>query len=123
MFRGWDADNGGLVYGFAPDGAVYDGDKYFWVQAESFAAAALLAVRTGEAELLGLVRQHLGVRWEHFVDHRHGAWYRILTPQNRRSATRRARPARPTTTPWARATTCCARWASKNPQGPEGAWG
>ena len=82
MFRGWDADNGGLVYGFAPDGTVCDGDKYFWVQAESFAAAALLAVRTGDAGYWDWYDSIWAYSWEHFVDHRHGAWYRILTPQN-----------------------------------------
>ena len=49
MARGWNDAHGGLVYGFGPDGTVCDGDKYFWVQAESFAAAALLAVRSGDA--------------------------------------------------------------------------
>ncbi len=37
--------NKGLFYGFAPNGDICDNDKYFWVQAESFAAAALLAKR------------------------------------------------------------------------------
>ena len=41
--RSWDAERGGLYYGFAPDGSVCDDDKYFWVQAESLATAALLA--------------------------------------------------------------------------------
>ena len=49
MQRGWDHAHGGLVYGFAPNGSVCDADKYFWVQAESFAAAALLALRTGNS--------------------------------------------------------------------------
>jgi mannose/cellobiose epimerase-like protein (N-acyl-D-glucosamine 2-epimerase family) len=40
MARGWDAVHGGLVYGFGPDGSVCDDDKYFWVGAESLAAAA-----------------------------------------------------------------------------------
>lgn len=84
MFRGWDADNGGLAYGFGPDGTVCDGDKYFWVQAESFAAAALLAVRTGEPGYWDWYDSIWAYSWEHFVDHRHGAWYRILTPQNRK---------------------------------------
>jgi len=44
MRFGWDDAHGGLAYGFAPDGALYDGDKYHWVQAESLAAAAWLAV-------------------------------------------------------------------------------
>ncbi|WP_432731065.1 AGE family epimerase/isomerase [Variovorax sp. W6] len=84
MFRGWDVDNGGLVYGFGPDGTVCDGDKYFWVQAESFAAAALLAVRTGETGYWDWYDSIWTYSWAHFVDHRHGAWYRILTPENRR---------------------------------------
>ena len=46
--RAWDSEHGGLVYGFAPDGSWCDDDKYFWVQAESLAAAASLAVRTGD---------------------------------------------------------------------------
>ncbi|MDP9875745.1 mannose/cellobiose epimerase-like protein (N-acyl-D-glucosamine 2-epimerase family) [Variovorax boronicumulans] len=82
MQRGWDAAHGGLVYGFGPDGAVCDGDKYFWVQAESFAAAALLAVRTGDAGYWDWYDRIWAYSWDHFVDHAHGAWYRILTPQN-----------------------------------------
>ncbi len=84
MRRGWDAAHGGLVYGFDPEGAVCDGDKYFWVQAESFAAAALLALRTGEAAYWDWYDRIWAYSWAHFVDHRHGAWYRILTPDNRR---------------------------------------
>ena len=45
---GWDEKSEGLVYGFAPNGDVCDNDKYFWVQAESLAAAAVLANRTGD---------------------------------------------------------------------------
>ncbi|MBX3608014.1 MAG: AGE family epimerase/isomerase [Piscinibacter sp.] len=82
MARGWDAAHGGLVYGFDPDGAVCDGDKYFWVQAESFAAAALLALRTGDAAYWQWYERLWAYAWQHFVDHRHGAWYRILAPDN-----------------------------------------
>jgi mannose/cellobiose epimerase-like protein (N-acyl-D-glucosamine 2-epimerase family) len=84
MLRGWDPINDGLVYGFGPDGTVCDGDKYFWVQAESFAAAALLAVRTGDDAYWNWYDRIWAYSWEHFVDHRHGAWYRILTPDNRK---------------------------------------
>ena len=82
MARGWDADHQGLVYGFGPDGLVCDGDKYFWVQAESFAAAALLALRTSEAEYWDWYERIWAYAWHHFVDHEHGAWYRILAPDN-----------------------------------------
>ncbi len=82
MQRGWDTAHGGLVYGFAPDGAVCDGDKYFWVQAESLAAAAWLAVRTGDDVYWQWYDQLWSYAWNHFVDHEHGAWYRILAPDN-----------------------------------------
>jgi mannose/cellobiose epimerase-like protein (N-acyl-D-glucosamine 2-epimerase family) len=82
MARGWDNANGGLVYGFGPDGTVCDGDKYFWVQAESLAAAAWLAERTGDAIYLDWYKRIWDYSWQHFVDHKHGAWYRILSPEN-----------------------------------------
>ena len=82
--KGWDATHGGLVYGFAPGGDVCDGDKYFWVQAESFAAAALLAVRSGDARYWQWYERIWAYAWQHFVDHEHGAWYRILGPDNRK---------------------------------------
>lgn len=82
--RAWDGEYGGLCYGFAPDGTVCDGDKYFWVQAESLAAAALLALRSGEASYWEKYGRLWAYAWEHLVDHRHGAWYRILTRDNRK---------------------------------------
>jgi mannose/cellobiose epimerase-like protein (N-acyl-D-glucosamine 2-epimerase family) len=82
MRHGWDEQHGGLVYGFAPGGEVCDGDKYFWVQAESFAAAALLATRTGDASYWAWYDRIWAYAWQHFVDHEHGAWYRQLTQAN-----------------------------------------
>ncbi|MEJ8820608.1 AGE family epimerase/isomerase [Variovorax humicola] len=73
--RGWDHAHGGLVYGSAPDGQVCDGEKYFWVQAESLAAAALLAVRTGESAYWDWYDRIWTYSWAHMIDHRHGAWY------------------------------------------------
>ena len=83
VIRGWDRAHGGLAYGFAPDGSVWDGHKYFWVQAESLAAAALLALRTGENRYWDAYDAIWDYSWQHMVDHQHGAWYRILTPDNR----------------------------------------
>jgi mannose/cellobiose epimerase-like protein (N-acyl-D-glucosamine 2-epimerase family) len=82
--RAWDDRHGGLCYGFAPDGSVCDDDKYFWVQAESLAAAALLAQRTGESKYWDWYDRIWRYSWSHFVDHEHGAWYRILTRDNRK---------------------------------------
>jgi len=80
----WDDNNGGICYGFAPDGSVCDGDKYFWVQAESFAAAALLAEATGEQQYKDWYQRIWEYSWKHMVDHKHGAWYRILTQNNQK---------------------------------------
>jgi mannose/cellobiose epimerase-like protein (N-acyl-D-glucosamine 2-epimerase family) len=84
MQHAWDAEHGGLVYGFAPDGSVCDGDKYFWVQAESLAAAALLGARSGKAEYWDWYDKLWAYSWQHLVDHQHGAWYRILSRDNRK---------------------------------------
>jgi mannose/cellobiose epimerase-like protein (N-acyl-D-glucosamine 2-epimerase family) len=80
--RAWDYEHGGIYYGFAPDGSICDAHKYFWVQAESLAAAALLADRTGEERYWDWYDTIWHYCWEHFIDHEHGAWYRILGPDN-----------------------------------------
>ena len=82
--KAWDPDYGGICYGFAPAGDICDGDKYFWVQAESFAAAALLAMRTGEAVYWDWYTRIWDFSWQHLVDHEHGAWFRILDRKNRK---------------------------------------
>ena len=100
LTHSWDEKFGGMVYGFAPEslrttatsakpvaeGPTYfcDDDKYFWVQAESLAAAALLAARSGEKKYWDWYDKLWGYSWQHFVDHRYGAWYRILDRENRK---------------------------------------
>ncbi|MBA1247410.1 AGE family epimerase/isomerase [Pseudomonas luteola] len=78
----WDHEHGGLYYGFAPDGSVCDPDKYFWVQAEALAAAALLAERNGNGKYWKQYEQLWHYSWEHFIDHEYGAWWRILDRRN-----------------------------------------
>jgi mannose/cellobiose epimerase-like protein (N-acyl-D-glucosamine 2-epimerase family) len=84
MTHAWDEDHGGLYYGFGPDGTVCDHDKYFWVQAETFATAALLGKRTGNERFWDWYDEIWRYSWAHFVDHKYGAWYRILTCDNRK---------------------------------------
>lgn len=76
--HGWDAEYGGLFYGFAPDFKPCDTDKYFWVQAESFAAAWRLWRLTGDETYRRQYHDIWQWSWRHLVDHEHGAWYRIL---------------------------------------------
>ncbi len=84
LARAWDGAHGGIHYGFGPHDEICDGDKYFWVQAESFAAAAVLAARTGDDAYWQSYDKIWDYSWTHFVDHEHGAWYRILTPENQK---------------------------------------
>jgi mannose/cellobiose epimerase-like protein (N-acyl-D-glucosamine 2-epimerase family) len=72
-----------MCYGFAPDGKICDDDKYFWVQAESLAAAALLHSHTNMPVYDEWYVKLWTYAWEHLVDHRYGAWFRILTRDNR----------------------------------------
>ncbi len=82
--RAWDEARGGLYYGFAPDGTICDSDKYFWVQAETLAAAALLASRTHDGRYAREYDRLWQYCWQHFIDHQHGAWFRILDADNRK---------------------------------------
>ena len=78
----WDEKDGGIFYGYAPNGEVCDDDKYFWVIAESFAAAALLADTTGESKYWDWYDRIWEYAWSHMVDHEYGAWYRVLRRDN-----------------------------------------
>lgn len=82
MKYGWDQANTGLRYGYDMEGRPYDDDKYFWVQAESLASAAMLYLRTRNEEYKHWYEKIWDYSWKHFVDHDHGAWYRILSPEN-----------------------------------------
>lgn len=80
----WDKADGGLFYGFAPDGAICDSDKYFWVQAESLAAAYLLDEAFPHQGFDIWYRRLWEYSWTHMIDHQYGAWYRILDRHNRK---------------------------------------
>ncbi|MEW6992489.1 AGE family epimerase/isomerase [Colwelliaceae bacterium 6441] len=82
MELAWDNNHGGLVYGFSPQYAICDGDKYFWVQAESLATAALLAIETGDDSFWLWYEKIWQYCWSHMIDHDFGAWYRILNREN-----------------------------------------
>lgn len=75
---------GDVGYGFDPELEICDDDKYFWVQAESLAAAALLANKTGKADYWEWYNRIWAYSWQHFVDHKHGAWFRILSRENKK---------------------------------------
>jgi mannose/cellobiose epimerase-like protein (N-acyl-D-glucosamine 2-epimerase family) len=63
---------------------VCDDDKYFWVQAEAISAAAYLGFVTGEEHYWRWYDRLWSYCERHFVDGEHGAWFRILTADNRK---------------------------------------
>ncbi|TDO99079.1 AGE family epimerase/isomerase [Marinomonas balearica] len=82
--KAWDTKNRGLHYGYAPDGSICDADKYFWVQAESFAAAWLLYLNTKDEKYREQYQALWEFSWDNMIDHKHGAWYRILNERNKK---------------------------------------
>ncbi|MGM8931066.1 AGE family epimerase/isomerase [Salinicola halophyticus] len=82
--KGWDSRHGGLVYGVDFDRQPLNRDKVYWVQAEGLAVAAMLGDLTGEARYWRWYDRIANYCWQHLIDHQHGGWYRILTPDNRR---------------------------------------
>jgi mannose/cellobiose epimerase-like protein (N-acyl-D-glucosamine 2-epimerase family) len=90
--HGWDRQHDGLANAFWRDETpghegryvICDGHKIFWVQAETIAASALLAERTLEGGYWDWYDRVWDFAWAHFVDHEHGAWFRILAPDNTR---------------------------------------
>jgi mannose/cellobiose epimerase-like protein (N-acyl-D-glucosamine 2-epimerase family) len=92
--RSADIENGGMHYAFRPDGSVCDFDKYHWVHCETLAAAACLAVRTGNRRYWQDYDHLWGYSWAHLIDHEYGGWYRVLTPDGRRYDDLKSPPAK-----------------------------
>ena len=84
MELAWDKTHGGLIYGFDPQGKWCDDDKYFWVQAESFAAAAMLYQTTKDEVYLTHYNNLWQYSWQHMIDHQYGAWFRLLNRSNQK---------------------------------------
>ncbi len=84
LAKSWDDRRGGMHYTFAPDGRILDTDRYYWVLAEAFAAAALLALRTGENHYWTWYDRVWEFADRCFVDHAYGGWYRILNVNNQK---------------------------------------
>ncbi|WP_241301498.1 AGE family epimerase/isomerase [Microbulbifer elongatus] len=80
----WDSERGGIYYGFSPDGAICDDEKYFWVQAETFAAAARLQIQIDDPHYKEWYNKIWQYCWDNMIDHKHGAWYRILSADNKK---------------------------------------
>lgn len=78
----WDREYGGIQYGFDRQGTICDDEKYFWVQAESFAAAARLASVTGDQKYWDWYQRIWDYAERHMIDDKYGAWFRVLDREN-----------------------------------------
>lgn len=80
--NGWDSEYGGFYYNFDRGGEPILTDKYYWKLAEGFAAAALLAERTGEDRYWEWYGKIWEYAWENMVNGKYGNWYFKLTRDN-----------------------------------------
>jgi mannose/cellobiose epimerase-like protein (N-acyl-D-glucosamine 2-epimerase family) len=79
----FDRENGGLHYGFAPTGDICSDGKYSWVQAETIAAAAMLATTLNSGIYECIYQQLWQYSWTFMIDHQQKCWHRNLTHDNK----------------------------------------
>mgnify|MGYP001189755834 FL=1 len=82
--KSWDQEQEGMHYTLSPNGKVLDSDRYYWVLAETFAAAALMALRTKDSDYWNVYDQIWEFSNRYFVDHKYGGWFRILNEKNQK---------------------------------------
>lgn len=82
--RSWDATKGGMIYTLKPEGGPLDTDRYYWVLAETIAAAAVLAERVKDESYWEWYDKLWSWSWAHLVDTERGGWYRVLDDQGQR---------------------------------------
>lgn len=75
----WDNERGGLYAAFAPDKSIFDDNKYYWVQSEAIAAAALIAMRKGKEEYWLWYDRIWTYCQQNFRDPLSGTCHRVLT--------------------------------------------
>ena len=92
--RSWDHERGGMHYTFGPAGEILDTDRYYWVLAETIAASAALALRTGQDQFWTWYERAWAYADAHLIDHAHGAWYRVLDIDHRRYDDKKSPPSK-----------------------------
>ena len=75
---------GGICYGFAPDGACATPTSISGYRRNPWPPRRCWHARSGGAVYWDWYQRIWGYSWEHLVDHQYGAWYRILTRDNRK---------------------------------------
>ena len=94
MKKSWDNINGGMHYTLYPDGKILDKDRYYWVLAETFAAASLLALRTNDPNYWDWYDKVWKFSYKYLIDHENGGWYRILDSNNKKYSDLKSPPSK-----------------------------
>ncbi|WP_404455349.1 AGE family epimerase/isomerase [Oceanobacillus kapialis] len=85
--KGADMVYGGIIYSISADKITMDTDKYYWVQAETFGASALLARKLNNPAYWQRYEAMLDYCSNIFIDHAHGGgWYNMLFRDNIRQS-------------------------------------
>lgn len=82
--KSWDNKKGGMHYTLSPNGQILDTDRYYWVLAETMASSALLAIRTQDNNYWNIYKKIWIFCDKYFIDHKFGAWYRVLNSENKK---------------------------------------
>jgi len=79
MKYAWDKKNGGINYTFDREGKILDTERYYWTLAETIAASAILALRTGKEFYWEKYNKCWEYSCKYFADKKFGGWYRVLS--------------------------------------------
>ncbi len=82
--HGWDRTHEGLVQNLGPDLQPCDVTRHHATVAEACCAAALLGRHTASGAYWDWYDRLWHFAWKHFVDTRHGGWWRALNGNNRK---------------------------------------
>ena len=92
--RAWDAEHGGICYGFAPGRHDLRRRQVFLGAGRELRRRGAAGARAPATSATGTGTTGSGTTaWQHIVDHQYGAWYRILD-QRQPQVQRREKPGR-----------------------------
>ncbi len=92
MSYAWDEKNGGIHYTFDQEGSILNHERYYWVFAETMAAAAMLALRTGQEKYWETYEKCWDYAYKYFLDAQYGGWHRILSVDKKPISNKKSPP-------------------------------
>ena len=92
MKYAWDEKNGGINYTYDREGKILDTERYYWTLAETIAASAILALRTGKEFYWEKYNKCWEYSYKYFADKKFGGWYRVLSLDKRPISDKKSPP-------------------------------